>query len=118
VSLKKTKYLVSAISFSGQEELYEAAKRKAKTLRRSFSNYVCGLIEADLKTNDPDPRGQGGFQTTDRQDKPSSTIVNLGNYGSKEKPGKPAARPESTSDALLKSVQEALPSPPPRRRKP
>lgn len=38
---------VQGISFP-DEELLVAAMRKAKILRRSLSNYICGLVEADL----------------------------------------------------------------------
>jgi len=44
----KPKYRVQGISFP-DEALYEAAVKEAKTRRRSLSNYICGLIEADLE---------------------------------------------------------------------
>lgn len=44
------KYKVIGISFSGMEDLLEMAKARARRQRRSFSNYVTGLIEEDLKS--------------------------------------------------------------------
>jgi len=44
----KGKYIVQAISFP-DPELLELAKATAKAQRRSLSNYVCGLLEKDLK---------------------------------------------------------------------
>ncbi len=45
-------YRVQSVSFP-DERLLHAAQVKAKAQRRSLSNYVCGLIEADLGW-DPD----------------------------------------------------------------
>jgi hypothetical protein len=47
-----SKYKVQGISFP-DEELFVAAIRKAKSQRRSLSNYICGLLEADLKNSGP-----------------------------------------------------------------
>ena len=43
----KQKYHVQGISFP-DEELLNKAKERASLQRRSLSNYICGLIEADL----------------------------------------------------------------------
>ncbi len=45
-----TKYRVQGISFP-DEELFVAALRKARSQRRSLSNYICGLLEADLQNS-------------------------------------------------------------------
>ncbi len=41
------KYRVQGISFP-DEQVYLAAKAKAAAQRRTLSNYICGLLEADL----------------------------------------------------------------------
>ena len=44
------KWITTAISFKGADaDLHGLAKAKAASQRRSFSNYVTGLIEADLR---------------------------------------------------------------------
>lgn len=60
MSDEKNKWNVRAISFSGKDWLYEAAAAKAKRLRRSFSNYVCGVLEDDLAKDDPALAGRAG----------------------------------------------------------
>jgi hypothetical protein len=44
----KKKYLVQGISFP-DENLFQAAKARAASQRRTLSNYICGLLEADLQ---------------------------------------------------------------------
>ena len=44
------KYNLASVSIP-DKKLEAAARAKAKAQRRSFSNYICCLIEADLKAN-------------------------------------------------------------------
>lgn len=53
--MNKKRYLTTAVSFSGQEKLLEAAKAKALSQRRSLSNYICCLIEEDLRRSSSAP---------------------------------------------------------------
>ena len=45
---EKPKYRVQGISFP-DEALYLAAVEKARAQRRSLSNYICGLLEEDIR---------------------------------------------------------------------
>ena len=55
MSSPKKKYRVQGISFP-DEELYLAALAKAKNDGRSLSNYICRLLEADIRTNTVYPK--------------------------------------------------------------
>lgn len=46
--MRGKRYKTATVSFSGQEELYGEAMRRARAERRSLSNYIRGLIERDL----------------------------------------------------------------------
>ena len=52
----KQKYNTVGVSIP-DKHLEQAAKARAQTLRRSFSNYVVGLIEADLRAAPPASSG-------------------------------------------------------------
>jgi len=43
------RYTTHTVSFSGQEQLLADARAVARSQRRSLSNYIRGLLEADLK---------------------------------------------------------------------
>lgn len=62
-------YRVQSVSFPDERLLF-AAQVEAKNQRRSLSNYVCGLIEADLGWN-PDKADAAERQTRSRGTRPA-----------------------------------------------
>lgn len=77
------KYKVMGISFSGYEKLLAEAKARSKSQRRSFSNYVVGLIKSDLEKGGiqyPTPGGQAAAlaDAPEASERTTATLAKIG----------------------------------------